>query len=54
MYNNAYYVLDLYKEWWCATIADNVMEMFFLKYTVFYFIQQENAGRRILPFSLNS
>lgn len=27
---------------------------FFFKYTVFYFIQQENAGRRILPFSLNS
>lgn len=35
MYNNAYYVLDLYKEWWCATIADYVMEMFFLNIQCF-------------------
>lgn len=41
MYINEYYVLDLYKELWCATIADNVMEMYFLKYTMFYFIQRK-------------
>lgn len=35
MYINEYYVLDLYKELWCATIADNGMEMYFLNIQCF-------------------